>query len=211
MNGLIQRMNDLFAALLAVAAYLLGSIPAGLVVSHIFHGVDVRQQGSGNIGTANVLRVAGRRAAIMTLLFDAAKGFFPVVAARALGLPLWVLLLTGAAAVIGHNWSIFLRGRGGKGIATSLGVFAALAPLAMLLALGVYILVLLVSRYASLASLLMMLSIPLWLGMLDYSPIYWLFAAALALLAIYRHRANIRRLLSGTELKISRRSKSHGG
>jgi glycerol-3-phosphate acyltransferase PlsY len=202
-------MKDLIAALLALAAYVLGSIPAGLVISHLFHGIDVRQQGSGNIGTANVLRVAGRRAAVLTLLFDAAKGFLPVFAGRALGLPLWALLLTGAAAVVGHNWSLFLHGRGGKGIATSLGVFAALAPLAVALAVGVYVAVLLLSRYASLASLVMMLALPLWLMLLGFHPAYWLFAAALALLAINRHRANIRRLLSGTELKISR-SKSHG-
>lgn len=203
-------MDDLIAALLTLAAYLLGSIPAGLVISYLVHGVDVRQRGSGNIGTANVLRVAGRRAAVGTLAFDAAKGFLPVVLARALGLPLWALLAAGAAAVIGHNWSFFLRGRGGKGIATSLGVFLALAPTAVLLGIAVFIVVLLATRYASLASLLMMVSLPLWLVLLDTHPAYWLFAAALALLAILRHRGNIRRLWDGNELKISGHSGSHG-
>jgi glycerol-3-phosphate acyltransferase PlsY len=203
-------VKDVIAVLLAVGAYFFGSIPAGLVVSHLFHGIDVREQGSGNIGTANVYRVAGRRAAIVTLLFDAFKGLIPVLAARALGLPLWAVLLTGAAAVVGHNWSFLLRGRGGKGIATSIGIFTGLAPVPALLSMAVFIGVLAIKRYASLASLMMIASFPLFLLLLDYHPAYWLFGSALLVVALYRHRANIGRLLSGTELKIKRASYTRG-
>lgn len=186
-----------------VGAYLLGSLPSGLLVALATHGIDVRGQGSGNIGTANVYRVAGRGPAALTFLGDALKGLLPVVAGRLLGLPLWVLLVAGAAAVAGHNWSIFLRGRGGKGIATSLGVVVGIAPPVALLAGLVWGVVIAASRYASLASLLMMASVPVLLALLGYADPYWLFGLALVALAVYRHRANIGRLVGGTELKIS--------
>lgn len=196
-------MTVLLAGLLTLAAYLLGSIPAGLVISYRASGLDIRTQGSGNIGTANVYRVAGRRAAALTLLFDACKGLAPVLAARALGLPLWTIFPIGAAAVLGHNFSFILRGHGGKGIATSIGVIGALAPPAALLAIAVWLLVLLGSRYASLASLLMMAALPALLALLGYPPGDPLFALGLVLLAVYRHRANIARLLAGTETKLT--------
>jgi glycerol-3-phosphate acyltransferase PlsY len=199
----------LLAPIIWAGAYLAGSIPAGLVVSRFSHGIDIRQQGSGNIGTANVYRVAGRGPAAFTLLFDAVKGLVPVVVAAQFGMPLWALLVTGLAAILGHNWSVFLRGRGGKGIATSIGVLIGLAPVVALIALGVWALVFLASRYASLASLLMMFSVPILLMILGYKEAYWAFGAALVLLAIYRHRGNISRLWRGTELKISPRP-THG-
>jgi glycerol-3-phosphate acyltransferase PlsY len=196
--------------LLALGAYLLGSIPSGLVISRLARGVDIRQQGSGNIGTANVYRVAGTRAAAATLLFDALKGIVPVVLARALELPLWAVLLTGVAAVVGHNYSLLLRGHGGKGIATSIGVAVALAPEAAGLAVAIWALVLLGSRYASLASLLMMAALPLCLMLLGYPAAYPLFALGLGLLAVLRHRGNIGRLIHGTEVKITGPLKSRG-
>lgn len=192
-------------------SYLAGSIPAGLVFSRLVRGIDVRHNGSGNIGSANVLRVAGPGPAAMTLAFDCVKGFVPVFIAHRLGLPLWALLVTGVAAVIGHNWSIFLRGRGGKGIATSIGVLAGIAPIVTLIALVVWIVVILGCRYASLASLLMMGSVPIMLAILGYADPYLVFGGGLVALAIYRHRANIGRLLSGTELKITASAAGRGG
>lgn len=180
------------------------------MISLLFHGADIRSKGSGNIGTANVYRVLGRGPAALTLLFDALKGLLPLLLARALGLPLWALLLTGLAAILGHNWSIFLRGRGGKGIATSLGVLIGLAPLVALIAIGVWAIVLAGWRYASLASLLMMASVPVLLAALGYGSIYLMFGVALVALAVYRHRGNIDRLLSGTELKINGRPHGRG-
>lgn len=192
-------------------SYLAGSIPAGLVFSHLLRGVDVRRTGSGNIGSANVFRVAGPGPAAATLAFDCVKGFIPVFIAQQLGMPLWALLLAGVAAVIGHNWSIFLRGRGGKGIATSLGVLGGIAPVVALIALSVWIVVILGSRYASLASLMMMASVPILLEVLGYAHPYLIFGAGLVALAVYRHRANIGRLLHGTELKISVSTAGRGG
>jgi len=192
-------------------SYLAGSIPAGLVFSRLLRGVDVRRRGSGNIGSANVFRVAGPGPAAATLAFDLVKGFIPVFIAQQLGLPLWALLLAGVAAVIGHNWSIFLRGRGGKGIATSFGVLAGIAPVVALIAFGVWVIVILGSRYASLASLMMMASVPILLEVLGYAHPYLYFGAGLVALAVYRHRANIGRLLHGTELKISVSAAGRGG
>ncbi len=194
-----------------VGSYLAGSIPAGLVFSRLFRGIDVRRNGSGNIGSANVFRVAGPGPAAATLMFDSVKGFIPIFIAQRMGLPLWALLIAGVAAVIGHNWSIFLRGRGGKGIATSLGVLTGIAPIVTLIALAVWIVVILGSRYASLASLLMMGSVPILLAILGYAHPYLIFAGCLVVLAIYRHRANIGRLWSGTELKINTSAVGRGG
>lgn len=192
-------------------SYLAGSIPAGLVFSRFFRGIDVRRNGSGNIGSANVFRVAGPGPAALTLAFDCVKGFVPVFIAHRLGLPLWALLVTGAFAVIGHNWSVFLRGRGGKGIATSVGVLAGIAPVVTMIALAVWIIVILASRYASLASLLMIGSVPIMLAVLGYADPYLLFGGGLVALAISRHRANIGRLWSGTELKINVGAVGRGG
>lgn len=203
--------SALTIALVWLGSYLAGSIPAGVVFSRLLRGIDVRSRGSGNIGSANVFRVAGPGPAALTLLFDAIKGFLPVIVAQQLGLPLWAQLLTGGAAIVGHNWSIFLRGRGGKGIATSLGVLAAFAPWVTLIALVIWIVVIIGSRYASLASLLMMASVPLLLALFDYDSAYWLFGVGLVLLAVYRHRGNIGRLIHGTELKIKTSAAGRGG
>jgi glycerol-3-phosphate acyltransferase PlsY len=204
-------VSALTIGLVWLGSYLAGSIPAGVVFARLFRGIDVRRSGSGNIGSANVFRVAGPGPAALTLLFDAVKGFLPVIIAQQLGLPLWAQLLSGGAAIIGHNWSIILRGRGGKGIATSLGVLLAFAPLVTVIALAVWIVVIVGSRYASLASLLMMASLPILLALFHYESAYWIFAAGLLLLAIYRHRGNIQRLLHGTELKIKTSAAGRGG
>lgn len=202
--------SNLLVALLLAGAYLLGSVPFGLVFTRLLRGIDVRQVGSGNIGTANVFRTAGRGPAALTLLADALKGLVPIIAARALDLPIWGLLLIGLAAIVGHNWSIFLRGQGGKGIATSLGVVLGLAPLVALGAMILWIITIKVSRYASLSSLLMIGSFPVLFALLGYAAPYWLFGIILFVIAALRHRANLQRLLTGTELKISPSSSSHG-
>ena len=190
-----------------LGAYVLGSIPSGLLLTRLLHGVDVRTHGSGNIGSANVYRTAGVLAGALTLVFDTLKGLLPVLAAGAIDLPLWAVLATGAAAVVGHNWSIFLRGKGGKGIATSLGVLFGIAPVVAGVALLIWVVVVMASRYASLASLLMIGSVPVTLAVLDYHQMYLIFGTLLVALAIYRHRVNIMQLINGTELKISDRSR----
>jgi acyl phosphate:glycerol-3-phosphate acyltransferase len=186
-------------ALLIAAAYVAGSIPFGVLVARA-RGVDLRKIGSGNIGATNVGRALGRGWAIAVLLGDAAKGFVPVWLGRRLGLPDPWVAVAGMAAIVGHMFTIFLRGRGGKGVATSLGVSLAISPLAALCGFGLYILAYATLRLSSLGSLLGIWSFPLFallFGGLQRP--YLALATGAAALVTVRHRDNIRRLLRGEE------------
>jgi len=190
------------AILLCVAAYLGGSIPTGILVARA-RGVDLRKVGSGNIGATNVGRALGRGWAIAVLLGDALKGFAPVFVGRVLlrGLSPWAVALAGLCAVTGHMFTIFLRGRGGKGVATSLGVALAIAPLAALCGFGLYLVAYLTLRLSSVGSLLGIWSFPLFAALLDggMAPPYLTLALAAAVLVTIRHRANLGRLWRGEE------------
>lgn len=189
----------------AAIGYLIGSLPTGLVVIRLLKGMDIRRQGSGNIGAINVYRVAGLPTALLVLAVDMAKGAVPVLLARALGQPPAVAVLAGAAAIAGHNWSLFLRFTGGKGIATSFGVLLALSPVAAAAAAAVWVAVVGLTRYASLGSLLGIASVPVVMWW-RWEPNEHLAFGVLALaFAVYKHRANITRLLRGSELKITDR------
>jgi acyl phosphate:glycerol-3-phosphate acyltransferase len=188
---------------LILAAYILGSIPSGLIIARVISGTDVRAHGSGNTGMVNVFRAAGPVAGVMTFVTDGLKGFIPVFIGQQLGLPVWPLLFIAAATIIGHNWSVLLRGRGGKGIATSVGVIGAFSPVIALLAILIWVGLLVTFRYASLASLLMIGSLPVMLALSGFDWRYILFAVSLLILAIYQHRQNIFRLRTGSELKIN--------
>ncbi|MFQ5656493.1 MAG: glycerol-3-phosphate 1-O-acyltransferase PlsY [Candidatus Methylomirabilales bacterium] len=190
---------------LVFIAYLIGSIPFGLVVSQVVEGVDVRQYGSGNIGTANVLRTVGKRAAALTLVGDLLKGFLPPAAAYLLGGSELLVTGVGLAAVLGHNWSIYLRFTGGKGVATSFGVLLAMTPLPSLLGLVVWLSVLRIFRYTSLAALTASISIPPVIYFTNGSGPYFGFSLVAALLIFVRHRDNIRRLWTGTEHRVGQR------
>jgi glycerol-3-phosphate acyltransferase PlsY len=180
-------------------AYLAGSIPFGLVVARA-KGVDLRAVGSGNIGATNVARALGKGWAIGVLLLDAAKGFVPVALGRRLGVPPEQVALAGAAAIVGHMFTIFLRGRGGKGVATSLGVALALSPLAAACGFGLYIVAYLLFRLSSVGSLLGIWSFPLFATLLGGLPRpYLVLATVVAILVTIRHRENIRRLIRGEE------------
>ena len=199
-----------------VVAYFCGSIPSGFLIIKAVTGKDIRQYGSGNIGMANAYRVGGAVAALLVLLGDALKGALPVIAARSLlGLPDWSIVLIGLAAILGHDFPIFLRGHGGKGIATSLGVITALAPPVGLIGVIFWWIIILATRYASLASLTMLLVCSIAMPIYDYffltvhHYLYTAFVVALFMVAIWQHRANIDRLRKGTELKLS--SKTEGG
>lgn len=194
-------------------AYLLGSIPTGYLVAKA-RGVDIRKVGSGNIGATNVFRILGTPAGVFVLLADAAKGWaavffaakllcawsYPDAGAQALE---WFRLGAGVASILGHNFTCWLRFKGGKGIATSAGVLLALVPVALLIALGVWIVVFACCRYVSLASISAAFSLPftVWLG--GESKTLVAVIATLAVLAIYKHKGNIQRLLNGTENRIS--------
>jgi acyl phosphate:glycerol-3-phosphate acyltransferase len=188
-----------------IGSYLIGAIPTGLIVVRLLSGEDIRRHGSGNIGTVNVLRVAGPATAIVVLAVDIVKGLVPILLALRAEAPAWVVVLGGLAAIAGHNWSIFLGFQGGKGIATSFGVLLGLSWAAAAIAAAVWLVTVAVTRYSSLGSLLAVVSVPITLWRLRQSEEYVSFGVIAALFAIYRHRANLQRLVAGTELHITDR------
>ncbi|MBC7254041.1 MAG: glycerol-3-phosphate 1-O-acyltransferase PlsY [Actinobacteria bacterium] len=197
-------------------SYLLGSIPFGLLVSRLVFGQDIRRLGSGNIGATNVLRNFGVRPFIAVTLLDMGKGVAAVAVGRALGLGPGLSLLAGLLSIVGHNWSLYLRFGGGKGIATSGGVIIAAYPWQVTAAvLGAFLVMVLVSRIMSVGSLSAAVAFPAATVLLlrgDLST-YWPHLAVsclTSLFAFYRHRENIRRLLSGEEPRISLRPKKTG-
>ncbi len=194
------------AAVAVLGAYLLGAVPFGLLVVRAATGGDIRKEGSGNIGASNVYRVAGPAVGILVLALDLLKGLLPVIVSQRLGLDPATTIAAGLAAIAGHNWSVFLRGAGGKGIATSYGVLLALSPVAGLVAAAVWIAVILATRYASLASLLGVLSVPVAMRLRSEPAVHLAFGVAIVVFAFYRHRANIGRLLRGQELRITGRA-----
>jgi len=187
-----------------LAAYLLGAVPFGLLIGKI-KGIDIRQHGSGNIGATNVLRVLGKPLGITTFVLDALKGFVPsFFFARLFPTtldPQVVSVLCGAAAILGHNFPVFLGFKGGKGIATSAGVLIGIAPLAALIGVGVWALVFFTSRYVSLASIIAAIGVIAagWWFYRDGHILLPVVLTVLGLLAILRHKANIVRLINGTE------------
>jgi glycerol-3-phosphate acyltransferase PlsY len=185
--------------LLLPLAYLLGSIPTGLLLAKAFGGVDIRSAGSGNIGATNVYRTMGRKMGIMTLLGDCLKGLLPVLLARYYDLPyLWIAAI-GTAAFIGHVYTVFLGFKGGKGVATALGVFLAAEPLAVACAIIIFAVVLWHWRYVSLASIAAAIAMPVFVAMLDSNPVMIAMTAIIATLVVHKHRENIGRLRNGTE------------
>jgi acyl phosphate:glycerol-3-phosphate acyltransferase len=199
--------TSLLTLLLALVGYLLGSIPFGILLAKIFGGKDVRQHGSGNIGATNVSRVAGPLAGILTLVLDAGKGGGAVwLAAQLTGYRASAMMFAGVAALLGHCFPVWLKFKGGKGVATALGIFMALCPLAALTAFILFLLVMLFWRYVSLGSLSAAAAMPLltyFLWAPGHAPplviiLGTLFASALI---FYKHSANLQRLANGTEPK----------
>ena len=188
--------------LLIVAGYLAGSIPTGVVLSRLFSARDIRAEGSGNIGATNVYRVLGLKLGVLTLLGDVLKGVLPVLAARTLlahdaGVA-WVAFFT----FCGHLFPVFLKFRGGKGVATALGVFLVISPAMVACAAALFLGMVLKWKYVSLGSLTASLAMPFLLGSAGYSLPFILLSLAIACLIIYRHKDNIQRLLAGSEKKM---------
>src|ERR1700719_1134039 len=196
-------------SLLLAAAYFLGSIPFGLILAKLLAGSDIRKSGSGNIGATNVARVAGPAAGVLTLLLDAAKGWFSVyLAGRYLHGEAGLLVAAGFLALLGHCFPPWLRFRGGKGVATAAGVFGALCPEALLSALILFALVVWFWHYVSLGSLAAAATIPLFVYFLwapHFAPPHMVAFGSLAIsaLVIFQHRGNIGRLARGGESKVS--------
>lgn len=192
--------------LILIAAYLLGSLPFGYLMSKLFLKTDIRNHGSGNIGATNVLRVAGWRAALPVFLLDMLKGFLAVMLAKAVNDLPAVYLAAGFLAMIGHSFPVFLKFKGGKAAATAIGVLAALSGWALLIlaicALGLVFF----TRYVSVGSIIGSILVPIIFLVLGYDWQYFLFGVATALLVVYRHRENIDRLRKGTESKFGQKT-----
>lgn len=200
MNELGFIPVTLVPALWIVGAYLLGSVSFGILVSKAFGLPDPRTVGSGNPGATNVLRSGKKSAAILTLLGDALKGWLPVWAALQTDMLMWVVAAVGIAVFLGHLYPIYHKFKGGKGVATALGVLLAISPLVALGTLVTWLLVFAFSRYASLASIMAALLAPLhaYYYLRPYKD-YLLMTLVLAVLLVWRHRSNIVKLLNGTE------------
>ena len=201
--------------IIAVIGYLLGSLPFSFWLGKL-RGVDIRKIGSGNIGATNLARSAGAGWGVLAFILDCGKGFAAAMLAGYLFEVFHVFftsvslfkIIGGTAAILGHNWSIWLKFKGGKGVATSAGVFLALAPVSLASALVVWAIVFALFRYVSLASIIAAISLPLWMKFgpieyIDLPTVY--FACITTILIIYRHRSNIKRLLQGTENKVGRK------
>ena len=219
----------LLLAIIVILSYLVGSVPNSIIVSKMVRGIDIRQHGSGNAGGTNVMRVLGWRYGIFVIGLDAVKGVIAVLLIARLHygpLPFnnvspfddftLVQIIAGVAAVIGHIWTVFAEFKGGKGIATALGMLMMLITFEMLIAIGVFIIVVTISKYISLGSLVAALSIPLSLILREnvlhdhingYNTILP-FVIFLTLLVIFTHRKNLVRIFNGTENKFSFKKKS---
>jgi glycerol-3-phosphate acyltransferase PlsY len=183
------------------AAYLIGSIPTGLLLGKAY-GIDVRKEGSGNIGATNLYRTVGRKVGIITLICDCLKGLLPVLLVTFSALPPESAALVGLAAFCGHVFSVFLTFKGGKGVATALGVFLALAPLAVAIAIVLFAVCMFIWRYVSLGSIAAAIVMPLAVYFLGGSRSVAVVTLVIAAIVIIRHRENIKRLISGTENKF---------
>lgn len=192
---------------LILLGYVLGSVSTGLLVGRA-SGVDVRKIGSGNIGTANVMRAAGKWAGFATMFGDMLKGILPVVLARLLTDNAWIVAAVAVAAVIGHCWPVFLWFKGGKGVATGAGTTIALAPLVGLGLFAFWWVVALTSRYTSLAAISLMVISPFVFWLTGQPLPYILYTIVGGALVLWRHRENARALVNGTERKFGKRVKS---
>jgi acyl phosphate:glycerol-3-phosphate acyltransferase len=193
------------------ASYLLGAFPTSFVAGKLGRGIDLREHGSKNLGATNVFRILGWKYAIPVALVDVAKGGVPVALLGPWsGLGDGWAAAFGAAAVLGHMFSPFVSFRGGKGVATAAGMFLALAPVAVAIALPVWGLCLWLTGYVSLSSILAVVTFPVWVRLTAPASLPALYASiALALLIVFSHRANIRRLLAGTENRFRTRKEIH--
>ena len=201
-----------------IIAYLLGAVPFGYIAGRVLKGVDIRNYGSGNVGATNVLRTLGKVPGIVVLLLDMMKGVVAVTVVP------WALLkinggllpisiellkvLCGVSAVAGHIWTVFLGFKGGKGVATTVGVFFGLTWISMLIAMAVFLVVVWTTRYISAGSILLGITLLAANLMLGYPLEYIIMSGALTLLIVYTHRSNIRRLMNGTENKLGQAAKT---
>jgi len=202
----------IYIVLALILAYLLGSIPTAYIFGRVLKNIDIREHGSGNVGATNVFRTVGKVPGIIALAIDALKGviavtLLPFILERILGRPLDsfnfnILILLGAAAIAGHVWTVFLRFKGGKGVATTAGVMAGLSPWVFIVCLMVWVIIFAIWRFVSLASIFAATSLPIFAVILGKDLYFVVFCSVLCIIGVYNHRSNIKRLLNGTEKKI---------
>lgn len=213
-------MSALTYFLIGLAAYLVGSIPVGYLLVRLFLKEDIRAKGSGNIGATNVIRSGAKKLGILTFILDACKGAFAVVVVSRIAVApdLGHIPLQNAAAlaalcvILGHIYTVWLRFKGGKGVATALGVFLALAPYAALASLAVFVFVFALSKYVSLASILAAIAFPVFAMLLphrSYTPLLIAVIFVVPIIVIARHHQNIARLLNGTEYRFGKPRATH--
>lgn len=197
-------------AIFIICSYLLGSIPFGYIAAKRLKGIDITRHGSGNIGATNIMRSIGAGPAAAVFILDILKGFIPVFMAKSIlpSSPDWFVVLCGIMAIIGHCLSIFLRFRGGKGAATSLGVIIGLNPLIAAISFGIFIVVLAISKYVSLASIATAIAVPVLMVLFRQSTSFMIFAALMGSFVVLKHRSNIGRLAKGTEARWGDKSKA---
>jgi acyl phosphate:glycerol-3-phosphate acyltransferase len=196
--------------LTALVAYFIGSIPTGFLFGRA-RGIDIRTTGSGNIGATNVFRTLGKAAGITVLLIDAVKGFVPAKYLLFGATPEtreYHAMVAGLSAILGHNYTCWLRFKGGKGIATSAGVLIALVPYGLLITLGAWIVIFAISRYVSLASIGAAVVLPFAVWAVGGSTRIIILCLVLSVLAIYKHRTNIQRLIAGTEHRFGQKKEA---
>lgn len=200
-----------------IIAYLVGAIPTGYIFGRILKGVDIRQHGSGNVGATNVVRTVGTVPGIIVFILDLSKGLVAVIVLPALlvsfapdaaGSCALIRILLGVAAISGHVWTCFLKFKGGKGVATTAGVMAGLSPWIFLGCFGVWIIIFAIWKYVSLASIIAAIALPVFSVASGQAIEFTVFCATLCVMGVYAHRANIKRLIQGTESKIIKVKKS---
>jgi glycerol-3-phosphate acyltransferase PlsY len=188
-------------------AYLLGSVPTAFIFGKLLKGIDIREYGSGNVGATNIARTLGKGYGVVVLLLDFLKGFIAVTV-----LPLLIFkgaetseaiyIILGAAAIAGHIWTIFLKFKGGKGVATTAGVMIGLAPVILLSCFVIWIIIFAIWRYVSLASIIAAIFLPIFAVITGRDISFIIFCAFLCLVGVYMHKGNIKRLIQGNESKL---------
>ena len=198
--------------ILIIVAYILGSVPNALWIGKVFKGIDIREHGSKNTGSTNAARVLGAKLGILTLILDISKGAIPV--ALSLFMKAYLLenitgisnldfIMIGIFAIIGHSFSIFMKFKGGKAVATTVGVFTVLVPKALLLAAVVFFVIFTLTRYVSVSSITAAISLPIFIFFLYGDIPYTVFGGIITILIIVKHKSNIQRLLNGTESRFT--------
>lgn len=194
--------------LVIIICYLLGSVPFGYIIGKLFKKTDIREYGSGNIGATNAFRILGPSLASLVLIGDISKGIFSIYLVRFLNIDnLFILTIAGLAVICGHDWSLFLRFKGGKGVATTFGVIFSFNLVISIVAVIVWVIIIIFTKYASLASISSLTAVVIFMILLKQPYEYVIFSIIILILTVFRHKENIKRLRLGKEKKFGEKIK----